>query len=124
MQPLNQVSFAYVRNSGVQFGGDEIVKSKQGAGSATTCMAYAGFRFVKAILGAMNGEAVAEEAYVNLPGITGGQELAAELEVILAKARRVKVVPIGELASSEKKLLEVATHELRADIAIGLSFMS
>lgn len=29
---------------GVQFGGDEIVKSKAGAGSATTCMAYAGFR--------------------------------------------------------------------------------
>jgi malate dehydrogenase len=30
--------------AGVQFGGDEIVKAKAGAGSATTCMAYAGFR--------------------------------------------------------------------------------
>lgn len=29
---------------GVQFGGDEIVKAKAGAGSATTCMAYAGYR--------------------------------------------------------------------------------
>lgn len=30
--------------SGVQFGGDEIVKAKDGAGSATLSMAYAGFR--------------------------------------------------------------------------------
>jgi malate dehydrogenase len=30
--------------AGVQFGGDEIVKAKAGAGSATTCMAYAGFQ--------------------------------------------------------------------------------
>ncbi|OKL64326.1 hypothetical protein UA08_00895 [Talaromyces atroroseus] len=95
-----------------------IVKSKQGVGSATTCMAYAGFRFVKAILRAMNGEA-------------GGKELAAELEVdffavrvILGKTGAVTVVPVGELASSEKKLLEVATRELRTDIATGLSFMS
>jgi malate dehydrogenase len=30
----------------VQFGGDEVVKAKDGAGSATLSMAYAGFRFV------------------------------------------------------------------------------
>jgi malate dehydrogenase len=29
---------------GVQFGGDEVVKAKEGAGSATLSMAYAGFR--------------------------------------------------------------------------------
>ena len=29
----------------VQFGGDEVVKAKDGAGSATLSMAYAGFRF-------------------------------------------------------------------------------
>jgi malate/lactate dehydrogenase len=31
---------------GVQFGGDEVVKAKDGAGSATLSMAYAGFRQV------------------------------------------------------------------------------
>jgi malate dehydrogenase len=31
-------------SSGVQFGGDEVVKAKDGAGSATLSMAYAGFR--------------------------------------------------------------------------------
>ena len=29
---------------GVQFGGDEVVEAKGGAGSATLSMAYAGFR--------------------------------------------------------------------------------
>lgn len=31
----------------VQFGGDEVVKAKDGAGSATLSMAYAGFRYAK-----------------------------------------------------------------------------
>jgi malate/lactate dehydrogenase len=31
---------------GVQFGGDEVVKAKDGAGSATLSMAYAGYRYV------------------------------------------------------------------------------
>jgi malate dehydrogenase len=35
---------------GVQFGGDEIVQAKAGAGSATTCMAYAGFRFANLLV--------------------------------------------------------------------------
>ena len=32
--------------TGVQFGGDEVVKAKDGAGSATLSMAYAGYRYV------------------------------------------------------------------------------
>jgi malate dehydrogenase len=32
----------------VQFGGDEVVKAKDGAGSATLSMAYAGYRYVSA----------------------------------------------------------------------------
>ena len=31
---------------GVQFGGDEVVQAKDGAGSATLSMAYAGYRYV------------------------------------------------------------------------------
>merc|ERR1712070_567930 len=34
----------------VQFGGDEVVKAKDGAGSATLSMAYAGFRFAEKLL--------------------------------------------------------------------------
>ncbi|RAH51258.1 LDH C-terminal domain-like protein [Aspergillus brunneoviolaceus CBS 621.78] len=65
----------------VQFGGDETVTSKQGAGSATTCMAYAGFQFVKAVLAGLRWEDVTGEAFVCLPGIKGGRETAEELGV-------------------------------------------
>lgn len=33
-------------DAGIQFGGDEVVKAKDGAGSATLSMAFAGFRYV------------------------------------------------------------------------------
>ncbi|EHA19818.1 Hypothetical protein ASPNIDRAFT_48047 [Aspergillus niger ATCC 1015] len=112
----------------VQFGGDEIVKSKQGAGSATTCMAYAGFRFVKAILAAMAGETVTEEAYVYLPGIPGGDEIAARLgvdyfavKVEIGKMGASKALPFGEISESERKLLGIAIEGLKKDIATGLA---
>ena len=42
--------------TGVQFGGDEVVQAKEGAGSATLSMAYAGARFTGDLLRALNGE--------------------------------------------------------------------
>jgi malate dehydrogenase len=40
----------------IQFGGDEVVKAKDGAGSATLSMAYAGAKFTNALLRGLNGE--------------------------------------------------------------------
>jgi NAD-dependent malate dehydrogenase len=40
----------------IQFGGDEVVKAKDGAGSATLSMAYAGAKFANAVLRGLNGE--------------------------------------------------------------------
>lgn len=40
----------------IQFGGDEVVKAKDGAGSATLSMAYAGARFANALLRGLKGE--------------------------------------------------------------------
>ncbi|ENH71748.1 Malate dehydrogenase, glyoxysomal [Fusarium oxysporum f. sp. cubense race 1] len=115
----------------VQFGGDEIVKSKQGAGSATTCMAYAGFRFVKALLTASSGTPVIEEAYVYLPGISGGKEISTQLQVDyfsvkvkLGEQGAREVLPIGNLSDDEKILLEKAVEELRVNIQTGLSFVA
>lgn len=113
----------------MQFGGDEIVKSKQGAGSATTCMAYAGFRFVKALLTAKSGKEVTEEAYIYLPGVPGGQEIAAELgvdyfaiKVQLTQTGASKALPIGKLSENEQSLLTKAISELKVNIATGLNF--
>ncbi|KAI3588923.1 lactate/malate dehydrogenase [Fusarium oxysporum f. sp. albedinis] len=115
----------------VQFGGDEIVKSKQGAGSATTCMAYAGFRFVKALLTASSGTPAIEEAYVYLPGISGGKEISTQLQVDyfsvkvkLGEQGAREVLPIGNLSDDERILLEKAVEELRVNIQTGLSFVA
>jgi malate dehydrogenase len=40
----------------IQFGGDEVVKAKDGAGSATLSMAYAGQVFTSNLLRAMSGD--------------------------------------------------------------------
>ncbi len=40
----------------IQFGGDEVVKAKDGAGSATLSMAYAGAKFTDALLRGLSGE--------------------------------------------------------------------
>ncbi|SCO04802.1 related to malate dehydrogenase, NAD-dependent [Fusarium fujikuroi] len=115
----------------VQFGGDEIVKSKQGAGSATTCMAYAGFRFIKALLTARSGTPVVEEAYVYLPGITGGKEISTELgvdyfsvKVKLGQRGAEGLLPIGNLSDGENILLGKAVEELKVNIQTGLSFVA
>jgi malate dehydrogenase len=52
----------------IQFGGDEVVKAKDGAGSATLSMAYAGARFTDAVLRGLNGEKnVITPSYVESP---------------------------------------------------------
>src|ERR1700712_28462 len=61
----------------VQFGGDEVVKAKDGAGSATLSMAYAGFRFAESLIKAAKGEkGVVEPTFVYLPGVEGGDAIA------------------------------------------------
>lgn len=40
----------------IQYGGDEVVKAKDGAGSATLSMAYAAAKFTNQLLRALNGE--------------------------------------------------------------------
>jgi len=47
-----------------QFGGDEVVAAKDGAGSATLSMAYAGYLFTENVLKAMAGEDVVQCAFV------------------------------------------------------------
>jgi len=52
----------------IQFGGDEVVKAKDGAGSATLSMAYAAARFVDSLIeGAFMKKPVVECAYVESP---------------------------------------------------------
>merc|ERR1719253_179336 len=47
-----------------QFGGDEVVQAKAGAGSATLSMAYAGYIFAENVLKAKRGEDIVMCSYV------------------------------------------------------------
>lgn len=51
--PTNKISIElkiWVRHLGIQFGGDEVVAAKNGGGSATLSMAFAGFRMAESVI--------------------------------------------------------------------------
>lgn len=94
-------------------------------------MAYAGFRFVKALLTAREGTPVTEEAYVYLPGVPGGEEIAARLgvdyfavKVELGPNGAKKALDFGSLSADEEKLLGEAVKDLETNIRSGLAFMA
>jgi hypothetical protein len=65
----------------IQFGGDEVVKAKDGAGSATLSMAYAGAEFTAKVLRAVKGEkGIIAPSYVNLAADpSGGDALKKDI---------------------------------------------
>ena len=55
----------------IQFGGDEVVKAKDGMGSATLSMAQAGARFADSVLKALDGKVgIVEPSYVASPVVS------------------------------------------------------
>ncbi|MCJ1276901.1 hypothetical protein MMC21_004708 [Puttea exsequens] len=116
----------------VQFGGDEVVEAKGGAGSATLSMAYAGYRFAEKLIKAVKGEkGIVEPTYVYLPGITGGEAIAKEVNVDYFSVP-VELGPSGaekaqniltELDANEKKLLEACKIGLKGNIDKGIDFV-
>lgn len=118
----------------IQFGGDEVVKAKDGAGSATLSMAFAGARFASAVLEASNGKAPAqpEYAYVHLSADAGGKDVESALPgkaeyfsvpVTLGKNGVEKIHALGTVTDYEKKLLETAVGQLGGNISKGVSFV-
>ncbi|KAF5590246.1 malate dehydrogenase NAD-dependent [Fusarium pseudocircinatum] len=116
----------------VQFGGDEVVKAKDGAGSATLSMAYAGFRFAEKVLRAVKGEkGLVEPSYVYLPGVPEGEAIAKEtgtdffsvpIELGPNGAEKARN-PLEGITEQEKALLAKATEGLKGNISKGVSFV-
>lgn len=115
----------------VQFGGDEVVKAKDGAGSATLSMAYAGYRFAEKVLKALNGEkGIVEPSFVYLPGVPGGEAIAKEtgldffsvpIELGASGAEKAHN-PLTSLDENEKTLLKACVDGLKGNIEKGVSF--
>lgn len=116
----------------VQFGGDEVVKAKSGAGSATLSMAYAGFRFAERVIKAAKGEkGIVEPTFIYLPGVEGGDAIAKEtgvdffsVPVELGPSGVEKATNIlGDISADEKQLLKNCNDQLKKNIEQGINFI-
>lgn len=123
----------------VQFGGDEVVKAKNGAGSATLSMAYAGYRFAEYVLNSLDGSTsagslVPDSAYIYLPGVPNGPGLSSKLggvdffsvPVILEKGEIKSFINVFEdlnVTSEEQSLVKVALEGLKSSITQGTQFV-
>ncbi|KAL2788385.1 lactate/malate dehydrogenase [Aspergillus keveii] len=108
----------------IQFGGDEVVKAKDGAGSATLSMAMAGARFAESLLRAAQGEkGVIEPTFVESPLYQdrGVNFFASKVE--LGPNGAEKIFPVGEVNAYEQKLLDDCLVDLAKNINKGIDFV-
>ncbi|KAJ5033554.1 uncharacterized protein L3040_008666 [Drepanopeziza brunnea f. sp. 'multigermtubi'] len=115
----------------VQFGGDEVVAAKDGAGSATLSMAYAGYRFAEAVIKALSGEkGIVTPTFIHLEGVPGGDAIAKEtgcdffsvpVELGTSGAEKAQN-PLTKLDEKEKVLLKACVEGLKGNIKKGVDF--
>ncbi|KIP06377.1 hypothetical protein PHLGIDRAFT_19452 [Phlebiopsis gigantea 11061_1 CR5-6] len=119
----------------IQYGGDEVVKAKDGAGSATLSMAYAGAEFAEKIIRALRGETgIVAPSFVHLEsdpasGAALKKEIGKDLEYFSAPVELgpqgvASIKPLGALTPYEKTLVDAALPELQTNIDKGVSFIS
>jgi len=105
----------------IQFGGDEVVKAKDGAGSATLSMAAAADRFVTSLLRALGGATgVSECAFVQSPVVPGVPFFSTRVE--LSSDGVARIHPLGAVSDAEKAAFDKALPELKASIDKGVAF--
>ncbi|KAJ3186786.1 hypothetical protein HK101_009605, partial [Irineochytrium annulatum] len=107
----------------IQYGGDEVVKAKDGTGSATLSMAFAGARFANSILEATvaGKTGVKECTYVrNDDAVPGLAFFSSQVELGPEGVKRI--VPLPSMTPFEQKLLEAAVPELKSNIQKGIDF--
>jgi len=105
----------------IQFGGDEVVKAKDGAGSATLSMAWAGAHFTRSVARALSGESgIVECTFVeNDKAPTKFFSTPVELGSDGVK----KIREPGAMSAFEKDAYQKMTAELEASIQKGIKFV-
>lgn len=105
----------------VQFGGDEVVKAKDGAGSATLSMAMAGARFADSLLKAAQGEKdVIEATYIDSPLYKDQGIDFFSSKVALGPNGVEQVHEVGTITPFEQKLLDACLVDLKKNIDKGM----
>ncbi|PYH89566.1 malate dehydrogenase, NAD-dependent [Aspergillus ellipticus CBS 707.79] len=108
----------------IQFGGDEVVQAKDGAGSATLSMAFAGARFADSLLKAASGQkGITEPTFVDSPLFKdqGVDFFASQVE--LGPNGVEKIHEVGKVNAYEEKLIETALADLKKNIQKGVDFV-
>lgn len=125
----------------VQFGGDEVVKAKNGAGSATLSMAFSGFKFAESLLKSVAyGHASFEDGFVYLDErIKGSKEvkefitktfgedllvdyISLPLKLTTSGAVAIEYEVLYSLNKEELSLLKIALGQLQKNIKKGVDF--
>merc|ERR1711976_664513 len=89
----------------IMFGGDEVVKAKDGGGSATLSMAYAGAEFADRVMAGLAGESgVTECTFVETDKVDGCTFFS--LPVTLGKDGVQTIHDYGSVNAHETKLIE------------------
>merc|ERR1712187_245785 len=104
----------------VQDAGTEVVNAKNGKGSATLSMAYAGARFGSAILKGLAGEDTVECAYVQSNVVEGMSYFSSKVTFGASGVQTVH--PLGPLSDHETQRLEEAKAQLAEEIQAGLEY--
>lgn len=104
-----------------QFGGDEVVKAKAGAGSATLSMAYAGYVFTENLLKAMRGESITQCAYVE-SSLTSAEFFASPCK--FGPGGVEEVLPYGALTPYEQAWFDKMLPDLEKQIQKGKDFVN
>mmetsp|Transcript_11776 Transcript_11776/g.14651 ORF Transcript_11776/g.14651 Transcript_11776/m.14651 type:complete len:349 (-) Transcript_11776:143-1189(-) len=105
-----------------QFGGDEVVKAKAGAGSATLSMSYAGYLFGENVLKAMKGEeGIVQCAFVE-NDLTDAPFFATPCK--FGKNGVEEVLPFGELSEYEQMWFDKMMPDLKKQIQKGFDFVN
>lgn len=108
----------------IQFGGDEVVQAKNGTGSATLSMAYAGARFVDRLLSAAAGaKGVIECTFVESPlAAKDGCDFFAS-RVTLGPEGVQEIHPFTPLSTKEQHVYDSMIKDLKAQINKGFEFV-
>merc|ERR1719188_1716524 len=106
----------------IMFGGDEVVKAKDGGGSATLSMAYAGADFADRVMAGLAGEAgVTECTFVETDKVAGCKFFS--LPVTLGKEGVQEIHDYGTVSAHEEKLIADMLPDLIAQGKKGEAFM-
>jgi len=109
----------------IQYGGDEVVQAKDGAGSATLSMAYAATVFANALLRAIGGEKnVVVPTYVrsSLYESYGVDYFSSNVE--LGPKGVEQIFEVGAVSPEEEELIKACLPELKKNIEKGKEFVA